>query len=83
MLLGKKLPGLPIPNIEIGDNCYIGTGSTVLGPVKIGNNVIIAAGSVVIHDVPDYSLVAGNPATIKRKLSKDEYEKYFENKLAK
>lgn len=64
ILLGKKHPGIPIPNIIIGDDCYIGTGSTILGPIKIGNNVTIAAGSIVINDVPDNCIVGGNPAKI-------------------
>ena len=34
------------------------------GGVKIGNNVIIGAGSVVVKDVPDNCVVAGNPAKI-------------------
>lgn len=66
VLLGKKKPGIAVPNIYIGDNCYIGTGSTILGPIKIGNNVIIAAGSVVVKDVPDNVVIAGVPATIVR-----------------
>ena len=64
VLLGKKRPGIPTPCILIGDNCYIGTGSTILGPITIGNNVTIAAGAVVVHDVPDNCVVAGNPAKI-------------------
>ena len=80
VLLGKKVPGIPIPNIEIGDNCYIGSNATILGPIKIGNNVIIAAGSVVIHDVPDNCLVAGNPAVVKKCFTNDEFEKYFDRK---
>ena len=40
----------------------------MLGPVRIGNNVTIGAGSVVTKDIPDNSVVAGNPARIiKRK----------------
>lgn len=64
VLLGKKHPGIPAPCIFIGDNCYIGTGSTILGPVNIGNNVTIAAGSVVVKDVPDNCVIGGNPAKI-------------------
>lgn len=64
VLLGKKRPGLTPPLIFIGDNCYIGTGATILGPVKIGNNVTIAAGAIVVKDVPDNCIVAGNPAKI-------------------
>ncbi len=64
VLLGKKHPGIQPPSIFIGDNCYIGTGATILGPIHIGNNVTIAAGAVVVKDVPDNCVVAGNPAKI-------------------
>ena len=40
----------------------IGTSSTILGGVTIGENAIVGAGSVVTHDVPDNTVVIGNPA---------------------
>lgn len=66
VLIGKKRPGLKPPVVFIGDNCYIGTGATIMGPVHIGNNVTIAAGAVVVKDVPDNAIVGGNPAKIIR-----------------
>ena len=64
VLLGKKKPGLTPPLIFIGDNCYIGTGVTILGPVTIGDNVTIGAGAVVTKNIPSNVVVAGNPAKI-------------------
>lgn len=64
VLLGKKHPGIPTPCIIIGDNCYIGTGVSIMGPVTIGNNVTIGAGAVVTKDFPDNCVIAGNPAKI-------------------
>lgn len=69
VLLGKKRPGIKPPCIFIGDNCYIGTGATILGPIHIGNNVVIGAGAVVTKDIPDDCVVAGNPATIIKKIN--------------
>ena len=66
VLLGKKDGRAYKGCIRIGDNVYIGTGVPILGPVNIGSNVIIAAGSVVIRDVLDNCMVAGNPAVIKK-----------------
>lgn len=66
VLLGKKTPGIE-GTITIGDNCYISTGVTILGPINIGNNVIIGAGAVVTHDIPDNTIIAGIPAKIIKK----------------
>lgn len=64
VLMGKKRPDLKEWQITIGDNCYISTGVTILGPVTIGNNVTIGAGAVVTKDVPDDAIVAGVPAKV-------------------
>jgi len=54
--------------ITIGNNVWVGFNVIILKGVSIGNGAIIAAGSVVSKDVPDYSVVAGNPAEIKKYL---------------
>lgn len=49
----------------------IGTGATILGGITIGARALVGAGSVVTKDVPDGSVVAGNPAkSLPRKNSK-------------
>ncbi len=50
--------------VKIGDNCFLGWGSIILPNVKIGKNCIIGAGCVVSHDIPDNSIVVGNPCKI-------------------
>lgn len=50
----------------IGDNVSLGANVTIIGNIHIGNNVVIGAGSVVVKDVPDNCVVAGNPAKIIR-----------------
>lgn len=42
----------------------IGAGAVLLPGVTIGRNALVGAGAVVTHDVPDYSVVAGNPARV-------------------
>ena len=64
VLIGKKSPEIKECPISIGDDCYISTGVTILGPISIGNNVTIAAGAVVNKDIPDNCIVAGIPARI-------------------
>jgi len=51
---GKRHP-------TIGNNVVIGSGSLLLGSIRVGDNAKIGAGSVVIHDVPPNSTVVGNP----------------------
>jgi len=55
--------------IRIGDGCWIGARAMILPGVTLGKRVLVAAGAVVVHDVPDDSLVAGNPARVMRQLS--------------
>ena len=55
-----------------GDNVYVAANATVIGGIHIGSNVIIGAGSVVTKDIPDDSVVVGNPARIIRNIGNDE-----------
>ena len=62
----------------IGDNVFIGPGAVVVGGIRIGNNVAIGANSVVLKDVPDNSVVGGNPAKI---ISQKGSENYCRNRV--
>jgi serine O-acetyltransferase len=48
----------------IGDNVWIGTNAVIVGKISIGNDVLIAPGAYVNFDVPDHSIVLGNPGRI-------------------
>ena len=50
--------------IEIGDNVFIGSNTTILYDVRIGSNVVVGAGSLVNKDIPDNSVVCGVPAKV-------------------
>lgn len=66
---------LPKSELEIKDDVWIGTRAIILGNVRtIGTGAIIGAGSVVTKPVPDYAIVAGNPARIIRYRTKEEKE---------
>ena len=69
--------GIPV---TIGDNVWIG-GNTVICPgVTIGSNCVIGAGSVVTKDIPDWSMAAGNPCRVIRKIT-DEDKRYYSKKI--
>lgn len=53
-----------ITPVTIGENVFIGAGAIVLPGSNIGNNCIIGAGCVVKGDIPDNSVVIGNPCRI-------------------
>ena len=55
-----KRAGTPV----IGDNVCMNANSIIIGNCKIGNNVLIAPGAFINFDVPDNSIVIGNPGKI-------------------
>lgn len=60
--LKKEFSVIRSANIKISDDAWIGQGSIILKGVTIGERAIIGAGSVVTKDVPNDSIVGGNPA---------------------
>ncbi len=55
--------------ITIGNDTWLGGGVVVVPGVTIGERCIIAAGSVVVKDIPDDCMAAGNPAVVKKRLA--------------
>jgi serine O-acetyltransferase len=64
VVIGQTNRGYNMGVPMIGDFVWIGTGSVVVGKIYIGNNVLIAPNTFVNFDVPDNSIVIGNPAKI-------------------
>ncbi len=49
----------------IGNNVWIGVNATIVGNVVIGNDVLIAPNTYINCDIPDHSIVFGNPCIVK------------------
>jgi len=64
---GARLAGC----IEVGRFAMIGTGAVVLPRLKIGEGALVGAGAVVTKDVAAYTVVAGNPARVLRRVTPD------------
>lgn len=64
---GTSGPELGKP-IHIGEDCWIGGNVSIMPGVTIGKGCTVGAGSVVTKSVPDFHVVAGNPARIIRKV---------------
>lgn len=60
--------------VEIGPGAWLGIGAVVCGNVRIGRNAVIGARTVVTSDVPDFCVVAGNPARVVRRWEGDRWE---------
>lgn len=67
-------------NTIIGNDVWIGANANVKKGVYIGNGAIVAMNSVVTKNVPDYAVVAGNPArVIKYRFDSDTIEKLLKS----
>jgi acetyltransferase-like isoleucine patch superfamily enzyme len=62
----------PARPVTIGRNVWIGFDACVLPGVTIGEGAIVGARSVVAADVEPFTIVAGNPARVVRKLTAEE-----------
>lgn len=67
-------------HVTIGNNVWIGGNSVVLPGVNIGDNCVIGAGSVVTKDIPPWSLAAGNPCRVIRKITEADREFYYKDR---
>jgi len=54
-------------NVTVGEGTHIGTGVNIIPNLTIGKWCVIGAGAVIINDIPDYSVVVGNPGKIIKK----------------
>tara|TARA_R110001592_G_scaffold362857_1_gene678558 strand:- start:7573 stop:8136 length:564 start_codon:yes stop_codon:yes gene_type:complete len=64
----------------IGNSVWIGSNSIVVGKIKVGSNVLVAPGAFVNFDVPDNSIVIGNPGKI---IKKDDATKSYIKRILK
>jgi acetyltransferase-like isoleucine patch superfamily enzyme len=58
--------------VEIKDHAFIGVNSVIMPGITVGKASVVASGAVVVSNVPDYSMVAGNPAKVVKQFPKPE-----------
>jgi acetyltransferase-like isoleucine patch superfamily enzyme len=68
----KDWSHVPMVPVKIGNKAWIGARAIILKGVTIGEGAVVGAGSVVAKDVPDWTIVAGNPARTIRQLTAEE-----------
>jgi len=51
------------------DGVEIGANAVLLGPVRIGQHSVIGAGAIILHDIEAFTVVAGNPAVVIKRLN--------------
>ncbi|WP_395306503.1 acyltransferase [Enterobacter sichuanensis] len=64
----SKCHGRPFDSIHVKEGASIGANATILPGVTLGKKCMIGAGAVVTKDVPDYTIVYGNPAKVMGKV---------------
>jgi maltose O-acetyltransferase len=64
-------------DITIGNNVWIGGNSVIMPGIHIGDNVVIGAGSIVTKDIPAWTVAAGNPCRVIRKITEDDRYTYY------
>ena len=67
-------------DVTLGNNCWLGGNVIVMPGVNIGDNCVIGAGSVVTKDIPAWSIAAGNPARVIRKITEEDKKYYFKDR---
>jgi len=73
----QRNEGLEIAQpITVGNNVWIGAGTTVLAGVTIGDNTVIGAGSVVTKDIPSGVIAVGVPCKVLREITEEDKSKY-------
>lgn len=66
----KDWTGVKSAPLRIDDQAWIGCNSLIPGGVHIGRGAIVGAGSVVTHDIPPFTVFAGNPARFVKAVSR-------------
>lgn len=61
--------------LEIGKSCYLGANCAIKENIRIGEYSLIGMGSVVLNNVPENSVIVGNPAKFSKKTK--EFKKIF------
>src|SRR3954454_16397525 len=71
------MPWLRKGDMVVGNDVWLGYESLVLPGVRVGHGPIVAARAVVSRDVPDYAVVAGNPARVVRRRFDDDSARWL------
>lgn len=67
-------------DITIGNNVWIGGNVVICPGVNIGDNCVIGAGSVVTKDIPAWTIAAGNPCKVIRRITEEDRKYYFRDR---